>query len=488
MMTFEEFGLSDAIIKAVRDMGFEEATPIQEQTIPVAMSGQDLIGQAQTGTGKTAAFAIPLIEKVDLDDSRLQCLIMAPTRELAVQVAEELNQIGRYKRVVTVPIYGGQDISRQIRLLKQRPQIVVGTPGRLMDHMRRRTVRLDNVSTVVLDEADEMLNMGFVEDIELILQGLPTERQTMLFSATMPESIRRLASRFLRDPKQITIQAKELTLPNIEQYYIEVTEGQKFDTLCRLLDMQVPELAIIFGRTKRRVDELYTALGVRGYSAEAIHGDMTQTRRDNVMRRFRSGQVDVLVATDVAARGLDITGVTHVYNFDMPQDPEWYVHRIGRTGRAGATGKAISFVTPREIGYLRHLEHLIKRRIERKPIPTMTDALQGQLSTAGENLLQVAADDKLDAYRSLAEELLGRTDSVTLLAAALKIMTREPDATPVAITAEAPARVRGIGRQTSQPRASNYRGDRRDQRSRTDNRSGSRRRDNSNRFDRKRDQ
>lgn len=486
-MTFKEFGLSDAIVKAVQDMGFEEATPIQEQTIPVALSGQDLIGQAQTGTGKTAAFAIPLIEKVDLDDSRLQCLIIAPTRELAVQVAEELNQIGRYKRVVTVPIYGGQDISRQIRLLKQRPQIVVGTPGRLMDHMRRRTIRLDNVSTVVLDEADEMLNMGFLEDIETILQGLPAERQTMLFSATMPESIRRLASRFLNDPKQITIQVRELTMPNIEQYYIEVAEGQKFDTLCRLLDMQVPELAIIFGRTKRRVDELYTALGVRGYSAEAIHGDMTQARRDTVMRRFRSGQVDVLVATDVAARGLDITGVTHVYNFDMPQDPEWYVHRIGRTGRAGATGKAISFVTPREIGYLRYLEHMIKRRIERRPIPTMTDALQGQLSTAGENLLQVAADGKLDAYRSLAEELLGRTDSVTLLAAALKIMTREPDATPVAITAEAPARVRGIGRQSSQPRGSNYRGNRRDGRSRTDNRSSGRRRDN-NRFDRRRDQ
>lgn len=470
--TFEQLGLSDDILKAVQDMGFEEATPIQEQTIPVALAGRDLIGQAQTGTGKTAAFAIPLIEQVDLTDPSVQCLILAPTRELAVQVAEELNQIGRFKGVSTVPIYGGQDISRQIRLLRQRPQIVTGTPGRLMDHMRRRTIRLDNVRMVVLDEADEMLNMGFMEDIETILQDLPAERQTLLFSATMPESIRRLANKFMREPEQITIQVKELTMPNIEQYYIEVAEGQKFDTLCRLLDMQVPELAIIFGRTKRRVDELYSALGVRGYSAEAIHGDMTQSRRDSVMRRFRTGQVDILVATDVAARGLDITGVTHVYNFDVPQDPEWYVHRIGRTGRAGATGVAISFVTPRELGYLRQLEHLIRRRIERKPIPTMTDALQGQLSSAAENLLQVAADDKLDTYRRLAEELLGRTDSVTLLAAALKIMTREPDITPVAITAEAPARVKRFNRQDSGPRNTNFRGDRRPH---TDNRSGGRR-------------
>ncbi len=476
--TFDQLGLSDDILRAVQDMGFEEATPIQEQTIPLAMAGHDLIGQAQTGTGKTAAFAIPLIEQVRVGTQELQCLIVTPTRELAVQVAEELNQIGRHKGVSTVPIYGGQDISRQIRSLKKRPQIVVGTPGRLMDHMRRRTIKLEQVRMVVLDEADEMLNMGFLEDIETILSGLPAERQTMLFSATMPESIRRLANRFMRNPQQITIQVKELTLPSIEQYYIEVAEGQKFDTLCRLLDMQVPELAIVFGRTKRRVDELYTALGVRGYSAEAIHGDMTQSRRDTVMRRFRTGQVDILVATDVAARGLDITGITHVYNFDVPQDPEWYVHRIGRTGRAGATGVAISFVTPRELGYLRQLEHLIRRRIERKPIPTMTDALQGQLSSTAENLLQVVADGKLDTYRSLAEELLGRTDSVTLVAAALKIMTREPDVTPVAITAEAPARVRS-SRPAGAPRSdADYRGDRRNYRPRSsrDNRPNDRRR------------
>lgn len=437
--TFEQLGLSAPILQAVKDMGFEEATPVQAQTIPYALAGRDLIGQAQTGTGKTAAFAIPLIEQVDLDDASVQGLILAPTRELAVQVAAELNQIGRYKKVSTVPIYGGQDINRQIRLLKARPQIVASTPGRLLDHIRRRTIRLESVRMVVLDEADEMLNMGFMEDIEAILEQLPTERQTLLFSATMPESIRRLANRFLQNPEHVTIPVKELTMPNIEQYYIEVGEGQKFDTLCRLLDMQAPELSIVFGRTKRRVDELYSALGVRGYSAEAIHGDMTQSRRDNVMRRFRSGQVDILVATDVAARGLDITGVTHVYNFDLPQDPEWYVHRIGRTGRAGATGVAISFVTSREMGYLRHLERLIRRRIERRPIPTATDALQGQLHSVAENLLQVAADERLDAYRGVAEELLGSTDSVTLLAAALKIMAREPDATPVAITAEQPA-------------------------------------------------
>ncbi len=458
---FSDFGLSPEVLKAVIDMGFEEASPIQEQALPLALAGHDLIGQAQTGTGKTAAFGIPLVEQVDLNDAALQGLVLAPTRELAVQVAEELNRIGRYRGVATIPIYGGQDISRQIRALKKRPQIVAGTPGRLLDHIRRRTIRLGNIRTVVLDEADEMLNMGFLEDIELILQELPEKRQTMLFSATMPAAIRRLAGRFMQDPREITIQARELTMPNIEQFYIEVAEQQKFDTLCRLLDMQAPELAIVFGRTKRRVDDVLTALGVRGYAAAGIHGDMTQARRDLVMRKFRSGQVDILVATDVAARGLDIDGVTHVYNFDVPQDPEWYVHRIGRTGRAGASGIAISFVTPREMGYLRQLEYLIRRRLERMPIPTMADAWQGQLKSVAENLLQIAADEHVDNYRGAAAELLACSDSVTLLAAALKMLTREPDLTPVKITAETPVRVKERRGGQARRRDGGYRGDRR---------------------------
>ncbi|MGI6358305.1 MAG: DEAD/DEAH box helicase [Bacillota bacterium] len=442
MAKFTDFELSEPLLRAISDMGFEEATPIQEQAIPLVMSGQDLIGQAQTGTGKTAAFGIPMLEDIDTDSPVIQALVVAPTRELVVQVAEELNRLGKHMGVVTVAIYGGQDIGRQIRALHKRPQIITATPGRLMDHMRRRTIRLDQVEMVVLDEADEMLNMGFLEDIETILSALPSERQTLLFSATMPEAIRQLAERFMRQPEQVSIRAKEMTVPSIEQYYIELSEQQKFDALCRLLDMQVPELAMVFGRTKRRVDELMMALSTRGYSSEGIHGDMTQARRDTVMRKFRTGSIDVLVATDVAARGLDITGVTHVFNFDMPQDPEWYVHRIGRTGRAGKTGVAITFVTHREMGYLRQLERQIRRRIERMPMPTLTDAVEGQLRSAAENLQRVIAEGGLERYLPWAEELLAETESVTLLAAALKVMTREPDVTPVELTSEEPARTR----------------------------------------------
>lgn len=440
MAKFTEFELSAPILRAITDMGFEEATPIQEQAIPLVMEGKDLIGQAQTGTGKTAAFGIPILEDIDTESPRIQALIVAPTRELVVQVAEELNRLGQHKGVTTVAIYGGQDIERQIRALHKRPQVITATPGRLMDHMRRRTIRLDEVGLVVLDEADEMLNMGFLEDIETILAALPEERQTLLFSATMPEAIRQLANRFMRDPVQVSIHSKELTVPSIDQYYIELSEQQKFDALCRLLDMQVPDLAMVFGRTKRRVDELMMALSTRGYSTEGIHGDMTQARRDTVMRKFRTGSIDVLVATDVAARGLDITGVTHVYNFDVPQDPEWYVHRIGRTGRAGKAGIAVTFVTPREVSYLHQLERLINRRIERKPIPSLTDAVRGQMRRAAEDLQRAITEGSLDQYRPWAEELLAETDSITLLAAALKVMTREPDVTPVELTAEAPVR------------------------------------------------
>ncbi|HZW81818.1 MAG TPA: DEAD/DEAH box helicase, partial [Candidatus Deferrimicrobium sp.] len=356
MTTFHDMGLSAPVIKSVLSMGFEEATPIQEQTIPAAMRGADLIGQAQTGTGKTAAFGIPLIEKISLEFEFVQGIVLAPTRELAVQVAEELNKIGQGKGVHALPIYGGQDINRQIKSLKRRPQIIVATPGRLMDHMRRKTIRLQQIRMVILDEADEMLNMGFVEDIETILKEIPEERQTLLFSATMPQQIQNLAQRFMKNPEIIRVKTKEVTVINIEQTYIEVMDKQKFDVLCRILDLQSPELAIVFGRTKRRVDEISEALNKRGYSAEGIHGDLTQNKRDSVLRQFREGTIEILVATDVAARGLDISGVTHVFNFDIPQDPESYVHRVGRTGRAGKKGEAITFVTPREIGLLRNIE------------------------------------------------------------------------------------------------------------------------------------
>ncbi|EXX85542.1 DEAD/DEAH box helicase, partial [Paenibacillus darwinianus] len=334
MKTFAEFGLEAKVLQAITELGFEESTPIQDKAIPIALSGTDLIGQAQTGTGKTAAFGIPLINKIPVSEERIVALIMTPTRELAIQVADEIGKLARYKGVRTLPIYGGQEIGRQIRALKKRPHIIIGTPGRLLDHINRKTIKLDDVQTVVLDEADEMLDMGFMEDITSILSLVPEERQTMLFSATMPPNIQKLAQQFLRNPEHVSVIPKNITAPSIEQAYIEVHERQKFEAISRLLDMESPELAIVFGRTKRRVDELSEALQKRGYSADGLHGDLSQNQRDAVMRKFRDGSIDVLVATDVAARGLDVSGVTHVINFDLPQDPESYVHRIGRTGRA----------------------------------------------------------------------------------------------------------------------------------------------------------
>lgn len=438
MATFKEFGLSPEVMKAVSKMGFEEATPIQAATIPLSLQNRDVIGQAQTGTGKTAAFGIPLVEKIDMNHDAVQAIIVAPTRELAIQVSEELYKIGSTKRVRVLPIYGGQDIERQIRALKKHPHIIVGTPGRIIDHIQRRTLRLQNVHTVVLDEADEMLNMGFVEDIEAILSHVPTERQTLLFSATMPEPIRRIAERFMNNPELVRVKAKEMTVPNIQQYYIEIQEKKKFDTLTRLLDIQSPELAIVFGRTKRRVDELAEALNLRGYTAEGIHGDLSQAKRLSVLRKFKEGSIDILVATDVAARGLDISGVTHVYNFDIPQDPESYVHRIGRTGRAGKTGMAITFVTPREIGQLHHIEKTTKRKMERMKPPTLDEALEGQQRAAIEKLLATIEHNNLSFYKRAAEELLEEHDSVSLVAACIKMLTKEPDMTPVQLTEESP--------------------------------------------------
>jgi len=438
LKTFSDLQIAPIIIEALSNMGFEEPTPIQEMTIPLALTGRDLIGRAQTGTGKTAAYGIPLVDRCENDVEAIQGIVITPTRELAMQVAEELNKIGHNKKIRALPIYGGQEIDRQIRALKNRPPIIVGTPGRLMDHLRRRTIRLDKIKMLVLDEADEMLNMGFKEDIEEILKQAPGERQNLLFSATMPHHIQTLAREFMKNPEMIHIDPREVTVSNTEQQYIETPERQKLDVLCRLLDIQNPDLAIVFGRTKRRVDEIAEALSKRGYAADGIHGDLTQSMRDIVMRKFKNGTIDILVATDVAARGLDISGVTHIYNFDIPQDPEGYVHRIGRTGRAGETGLAITFVTPREIGHLKYIEELIKHRIIRKPMPTQTDALVGLQRAVVENLLGVAAKEDINSYKSLAEGLIEEHDSVTLLAAALKMLTREPEDKPLPVLSEAP--------------------------------------------------
>lgn len=435
---FEELKISSTTLKSLRRIGFEETTAIQEQTIPLSMEGKDIIGQAQTGTGKTAAFGIPLVEKVNPKNKHIQSLVIAPTRELAIQVSEELYKIGYEKHVQVLAVFGGQDISRQIRALKKNPAIIVGTPGRLLDHINRRTIKLQDIHTVVLDEADEMLNMGFIEDIEKILESIPEERQTLLFSATMPDRIRQIATRFMKNPEIVRVKAKEMTVPQIDQFFVKVDERDKFDALTRLLDYQSPDLAIVFGRTKRRVDEVAEALSIRGYTAEGIHGDLSQAKRLQVLRKFKEGSVDVLVATDVAARGLDISGVTHVYNFDIPQDPESYVHRIGRTGRAGKAGMAITFVSPREMSYLRTVEETTKKRMKRMQVPSIAEAIEGQQRLVVDKLNTTIDGNDLSLYRKAAEELLADQDPVTVVSATLKLLTKEPDTTPVKISYEAP--------------------------------------------------
>ncbi|CAG5088316.1 DEAD-box ATP-dependent RNA helicase CshA [Thermobacillus xylanilyticus] len=442
MKTFAEFGLEPKVLQAVTEMGFEESTPIQAKAIPIAMSGADLIGQAQTGTGKTAAFGIPLISKIPPEEERIVALVMTPTRELAIQVADELGKLARYKGIRTLPIYGGQDIGRQIRALKKKPQIIIGTPGRLLDHINRKTIRLDDVRTVVLDEADEMLDMGFMEDITTILSLVPEERQTMLFSATMPPNIQKLAQQFLRNPEHVSVIPKNITAPSIEQIYIEVHEREKFEALSRLLDMESPDLAIVFGRTKRRVDELSEALQKRGYSADGLHGDLSQNQRDTVMRKFRDGSIDVLVATDVAARGLDVSGVTHVINFDLPQDPESYVHRIGRTGRAGKEGVAYTFVTPREIDHLHFIERVTRQRIARRPLPSLAEAIEGKQRVTAERLIEIIQQDDFAEYKGIAIQLLEQYDSVHLVAAAMKLLTGEKKDVEIELTPEDPIRAK----------------------------------------------
>lgn len=456
---FTELNLSSPVLRALEEMGFESATAIQAEAIPVALTGRDMIGQAQTGTGKTVAFSIPMVEKIDAGLDAVQGLILTPTRELCIQVAEEIGKVGRYKGVRVLPVYGGQDISRQIKALKNRPHVVIATPGRLIDHLNRRTVRLNQIKMAVLDEADEMLDMGFVEDIETILGQCPEERQTLLFSATMKPEVKRLAQKFMKEIEIVSVKAQEVTVPSIEQVYYEVPERQKLDVLTRLLDIQNPELAIVFGRTKRRVDELMNALITRGYQADGLHGDLNQRQRDAVMRKFRDGAIEVLVATDVAARGLDVSGVTHVYNFDIPQDIDSYVHRIGRTGRAGKSGIAVTFVTPREMDHLRQIERVTKRKIERRPLPSVAEAKVGKQRVALEQILDTIEKGELGGFRALAEELLEQQDSLQVVSAALKLLTKNTTEVPIQLTEEKPVRVK-----KAHVRTNNRRGGRLDDR------------------------
>jgi ATP-dependent RNA helicase DeaD len=442
---FSELSITESTQRALSNMGFEEATPIQEGTIKLGLEGKDIIGQAQTGTGKTTAFGVPIIEKIDTSNRSVQALVIAPTRELAIQVSEEIYRIGSDKRAKVLSVYGGQEIGRQIRALRNNPQIIVGTPGRLLDLIKRKTLKLDNVQTLVLDEADEMLNMGFIEDINEIMSSVPAERQTLLFSATMPAPIRRIAETFMKNPEIVAIKSKGMTVENIEQFFVKAHEREKFDVLSRILNVQQPELAIVFGRTKRRVDELSNALTIRGYLAEGIHGDLTQAKRMSVLRQFKEGKIDILVATDVAARGLDISGVTHVYNFDIPQDPESYVHRIGRTGRAGKSGVAVTFVTPREMGYLRIVEQTTKKAMTALVPPSSDEALVGQQRLAVEQLSEIVEKSELTDYTQLASEMLQKYEARDIVAAALRNLTREPNDAPVTISEERPLPSRGGG-------------------------------------------
>ncbi|SDY06226.1 ATP-dependent RNA helicase DeaD [Evansella caseinilytica] len=440
MALFYELDIEHPIMRALDKMGFTEATPIQEKVIPFGKQKQDIIGQAQTGTGKTVAFGIPCIEQLELEEKHPQALVLTPTRELAIQVAEELNKLGQFKGIRALPIYGGQDISRQITALKKRPQIIVATPGRYMDHMRRKTIRPEYLKVVILDEADEMLSMGFIEDIETILQEVPEERHTMLFSATMPPKLKNIADRFMQNPVSVKVEAKQLTVENIDQRYILSNEKDKFDVLCNLLDMETPELAIIFGRTKRRVDELTESLSIRGFDVDGLHGDMKQERRDQVIRKFKRGSIEVMVATDVAARGLDVNNVTHVINFDLPQDAESYVHRIGRTGRAGKKGISYSFVTYKEKDHLAYIEQETKKRMTQVKAPTYADALSGRHEQAVEILKDTINNAEVGDLEASAKKLLLDYDPVTLVSAALKLVTKEPSKKPVKITGEAPVR------------------------------------------------
>ena len=424
-MKFDELNIDERILRAIEDMGFEETSPIQTQAIPAVCEGIDVVGQAQTGTGKTAAYTIPMLMKIDPQIKKPQAIVLCPTRELAVQVAEEIRKLAKYMSDIKVlPVYGGQEIVRQIKSLKTGVQIIVGTPGRVMDHMRRKTVKFDNINMVILDEADEMLDMGFREDMETILTETPEDRQTVMFSATMPKAIMDIARNFQKDARIIKVVRKELTVSNIEQFYYEVRPKNKTEELCRLIDIYNPRLSVVFCNTKRQVDELISELKGRGYFADGIHGDMKQQQRDRVMDDFRSGKVDILIATDVAARGIDVDDVDMVFNYDIPQDEEYYVHRIGRTGRAGRSGMALSFISGKEVYKLKDIERYCKTKILAKPVPSLDDVKNTKLDNMFDKIRQTIEEGGLTDMVNLVEEHVNQEEytSMDMAAALLKML------------------------------------------------------------------
>ena len=428
-MNFEDFSLSKETMKSISEIGFEEPTPIQVSAIPLILSERDIVGQAQTGTGKTAAFAIPIAERCQKGRKPF-AIILEPTRELAVQVAQEIYKIGKYKNISVLPVYGGTSIDRQIRTLQRGVNVVVGTPGRVLDLLRRKTLSLSEIRVVVLDEADEMLDMGFIEDIETILKATPAERQTLLFSATIPQPIMNIARRYMRSPEKIRVNT-DVVIPKIRQIFYEIGEENKVNALSRILDVEDPQLAILFCHTKREVDDVFMKLSQLGYNAGAIHGDYTQARRDDVMNKFKGGMLDILVATDVAARGLDIKNVTHVINYGIPQNPDSYVHRIGRTGRAGKSGIAITIITPREYRHLRLIERTARTIIDRKRLPSPADVVRAREKNIVRDISEIIRGNQHAGYLQTVEELSNNYGFGDIAAAALYAAYGEKKEKPV---------------------------------------------------------
>ncbi|WP_250656324.1 DEAD/DEAH box helicase [Alkalimarinus coralli] len=402
---FDQLELAEPILKAVKEAGYEVPSPIQAESIPHLVNGHDLLGQAQTGTGKTAAFALPLLSRIDFSKKVPQLLVLAPTRELAIQVAEAFQTYARYlKGFHVLPIYGGSSYDGQLRQLKRGVHVVVGTPGRVMDHMRRGTLKLDNLSALVLDEADEMLRMGFIDDVEWILEQTPEERQIALFSATMPSQIKKVTERYLKNPKHVKIEVKTSTADTIRQRYWQVSGLHKMDALTRILEVEPFDGMIIFVRTKTATVELAEKLEARGYSAAALNGDISQAVRERTVSKLKSKKIDILIATDVAARGLDVERISHVVNYDIPYDTEAYVHRIGRTGRAGRTGDAILFVSPREKRMLFSIEKATKQKIEKMTLPTTEDVNDQRVSKFKQKITDTLANEGLDFFQTLLEQ------------------------------------------------------------------------------------
>jgi ATP-dependent RNA helicase DeaD len=418
---FKELGLSETTLRALKKKGFEEPTPIQEKVIPILLAQDtDIIGQAQTGTGKTAAFGLPLIEKIEKRPKGVKAIILVPTRELAIQVSEELNSLKGRKSIDIVPIYGGQSIELQLRRLRSGVDIVVGTPGRIIDHLNRKSLKLDKISYFVLDEADEMLNMGFIDDIEDILKNTNDDKRILLFSATMPDRIRDLAKKYMKDYKVVKITKKQLATTLADQIYFEVNERDKFEALCRIIDVEKDFYGLIFCRTKVDVENLANKLIDRGYQADALHGDISQYQRERIMRKFKSRRTNMVVATDVAARGIDIQNLTHVINYDLPQNPEYYVHRIGRTGRAGKEGTAITFVTPEEYRKLIYIKRITKSEIRKEEIPKVSQIIDIKKNRIKQEIFSIIEDENNELYNDFAKELLQDHSPEEVIAALLK--------------------------------------------------------------------